>query len=291
MKNLFFVSLSLFVLSCAQSENTERDKRILEKRFGSYWYSGQAEITAYTLEQSQYGAPRKGDAVLIYVTEDFNPNTQVKAERRSKETVSVLKLNATKRFYTGIYPYNIMQSTFSPINTREHALKTSVSIQEWCGHVYAQINNREELEYSSHSYFENEADQQIRLPKVFMENDLWNLIRINPLELPTGNFKAIPSLESIKLMHLNKKVLEASAALYEEKGFYHYTLRYPEIDRSLMIRFNQNFPFKIDGWKEIVTKQNEKFITKAHSPRQINIDYWNKNQNTDTQYRDSLKLR
>lgn len=291
MKNLFFVSLSLFVLSCAQSGNTERDKRTLEKRFGSYWYSGQAEITAYTLEQSQYGAPRKGDAVLIYVTEDFNPNTQVKAERRSKETVSVLKLNATKRFYTGIYPYNIMQSTFSPINTQEHALKTSVSIQEWCGHVYAQINNREELEYSSHSYFENEADQQIRLPKVFMENDLWNLIRINPLELPTGNFKAIPSLESIKLMHLNKKVLEVSADMHEEKGFYHYTLRYPEIDRSLIIRFNQNFPFKIDGWKEIVTKQNEKFITKAHSPRQINIDYWNKNKNTDTQYRDSLQLR
>ena len=291
MKNLFFVSLSLFVLSCAQSGNTERDKRTLEKRFGSYWYSGQAEITAYTLEQSQYGAPRKGDAVLIYVTEDFNPNTQVKAERRSKETVSVLKLNATKRFYTGIYPYNIMQSTFSPINTQEHALKTSVSIQEWCGHVYAQINNREELEYSSHSYFENEADQQIRLPKVFMENDLWNLIRINPLELPTGNFKAIPSLESIKLMHLNKKVLEVSADMHEEKGFYHYTLRYPEIDRSLIIRFNQNFPFKIDGWKEIVTKQNEKFITKAHSPRQINIDYWNKNKNTDTQYRDSLQIQ
>ncbi|MBL6647176.1 MAG: septum formation inhibitor Maf, partial [Flavobacteriaceae bacterium] len=228
MKNLIFVSLSLFVLSCTQSENTERDKRTLEKRFGSYWYSGQAEITAYTLEQSQYGAPRKGDAVLIYVTEDFNPNTQVKAERRSKETVSVLKLNATKRFYTGIYPYNIMQSTFSPINTQEHALKTSVSIQEWCGHVYAQINNREELEYSSHSYFENEADQQIRLPKVFMENDLWNLIRINPLELPTGNFKAIPSLESIKLMHLDKQVFEASASLHQEKGSYHYTLHYPE---------------------------------------------------------------
>ena len=46
MKNLFFVSLSLFVLSCAQSGNTERDKRTLEKRFGSDWYSGQAEITA-----------------------------------------------------------------------------------------------------------------------------------------------------------------------------------------------------------------------------------------------------
>jgi hypothetical protein len=291
MKNLLFISLSLLVLSCTQSEQIEPNKRTLDKSFGSYWYSGQAEITAYTLEQNQYGAPRRGDAVLIYVTEDFNPINQVKAERRSKKTVSVLKLNATKRFYTGIYPYNIMQSTFSPLNTQEHALKTSVSIQEWCGHVYAQINNREELEYSSHSYFENEADQQIRLPKVYMENDLWNLIRINPLELPKGNFKAIPSLESIKLMHLDKQVFEASASLHEEKESYHYTLHYPEIDRSLTVRFDQTFPFKIQSWKEIVNKQGLTYVTKAHSPRHVKLDYWNKNKNTDTQYRDSLHIR
>ena len=290
MKNIIFVSLFFLLLSCAPSNNTENTIRSLDKGFGSYWYSGQAEITAYTLEQSQYGAPRKGDAVLIYVTEDFNPNTQVKAERRTKETISVLKLNATKRFYTGIYPYNIMQSTFSPINTQEHALKTSVSIQEWCGHVYAQINNREELEYSSHSYFENEADQHIRLPKVFMENDLWNLIRINPLELPRGTFKAIPSLESIRLMHLDEQVFEVSASLNKEKGFYQYILKYPEIDRSLMIRFNQTFPFKIVGWEEIIIRQNKTFITKAHSPRHLNIDYWNKNKNTDTKHRDLLHL-
>lgn len=291
MKYFLLTTLCLALWACAPSPKYDYKKREIDANFSSYWYAGKAEITAYTLEQNQYGAPREGDAVLIYVTEDFYPDTQVKAERRTKETVSVLKLNATKRFQTGIYPYTILQSTFSPIHTQSHALKTSASIQEWCGHVYAQINNRAQFEYLSHSYFEGEGDQYIRLSKEFMENDFWNIIRLNPHELPIGEFKAIPSLEAIRLMHLKNQIYQAQATLEPEGTQYQYTLRYPEINRTLTIRFEQNFPHTIQSWEETIIYQNRELTTKAHSPRAIRIDYWNKNRNTDLHYLDTLQLR
>lgn len=291
MKHFLFASLCFAVLACAPKANIQHNKRVLNPDFASYWYGGEAEITAYTLEQSRYGTARKGDVVLIYVTEDFHPDTQVKAERRTEETVSVLKLNATKRFYTGIYPYSIFQSTFSPVHTQSHALKTTASIQEWCGHVYTHINNRAQFEYTSHSYFEGEEDENIRLPKVYMENDFWNLIRLNPEELPTGTFEAIPSLEAIRLLHLDKQIYKATATLNKNEELYQYKLHYPEIGRTLTIRFERHFPYPIQSWEEAVTVQNRKLTTKAHSPRRIRLDYWNKNRNTDQHYLDSLQLR
>jgi hypothetical protein len=97
----------------------------------------------------------------------------------------VLKLNATKNFKTGIYPYSIMQSTFQPVYTKSQPLKISASIQEWCGHVYTQLNKRSNtFKYTGHSYFEGEADTSLDLPQVFTENEIWTTIRMNPKELP-----------------------------------------------------------------------------------------------------------
>jgi len=133
--------------------------------FKDYWYAGKAEITSYKLEQARYGEMRNGTAVLIYVTEDFLPNKQVKADRQNAQNIPVLKLNATKNFNTGIYPYSIMQSTFYPVSNNKHAIKVSSSMQEWCGHVYTQLNNRDPFEITAHSYFEGEADQNLKVEK------------------------------------------------------------------------------------------------------------------------------
>ncbi|MEL6484568.1 MAG: septum formation inhibitor Maf, partial [Bacteroidota bacterium] len=129
-------------------------KKPLSEDFKKYWYSGEAELTSYTLQQARYGELRDGEAVLIFVTEPFLPDVQVKADGSSPTNVPVLKLNATKNYLTGIYPYSIMSSTFYPVHDNQHALKTSLSIQEWCGHIYSQLNNREQFEFTSHSYFE-----------------------------------------------------------------------------------------------------------------------------------------
>src|SRR6056297_2530829 len=242
--------LALFILtSCVDktstTENNEasnpasnekvKPKQPLDEDFKNYWYAGEAEITSYKLNQARYGELRDGNAVLIYVTEPFLPNKQVKADNSNPENVSVLKLNATKKFLTGIYPYSIMSSTFYPVYDNQHAIKTSLSVQEWCGHVYSQFNNREKFEFTSHSYFEGEADQAFSMEKTILENEIWTKIRINPDNLPVGDISVIPALEFLRLRHQEIKPYRASAQLSSKDGITTYTISYPELERKLMI--------------------------------------------------------
>ena len=261
------------------------------KDFNEYWYTGKAEISSYKLEQARYGEIRDGKAVLVFVTEDFLPEIQVKADNYSKDNIPVLKLNATKNFNTGIYPYSIMQSTFYPVSNNKHALKVSASIQEWCGHVYAQLNNRDNFEIMSHSYFQSEADQELTLKKSITENQLWTQLRINPQSLPTGNIKAIPSLEYMRLKHGKFGAYDAKAELKNNS----YTLFYSDLNRTLTINFNQEFPHDILGWEETFRDgygPNAKLLTtKATKIKTIKSAYWSKNSNADKGLRKTLGLK
>jgi len=289
------VVLLLLGVSCKNNDLTKENKvadsnvkyRNLSKQFKNYWYSGEAEITSYTLQQARYGEIREGHAVLIFVTEDFLPSEQVKANTQSPENISVLKLNATKNFNTGIYPYSIMQSTFYPLSTEEHAIKISSSIQEWCGQTYMQLNNRAKFEINSHSYFQGEADQNSQLEKTFLENELWTQLRINPKQLPTGDLQIIPSFEFISLKHVELKPYQANAVLSTAS----YTIEYPELDRALIINFNKEFPFEIVSWSESFNSGPEKLTTKATKLEAMKSPYWSKNSNKDAVLRDSLKLK
>ncbi len=274
-------------------EDIEPTKELSED-FKKYWYSGEAEITSYQLEQARYGQIRQGKAVLIYVTEDFLKKEQVKADRQNKDNIPVLKLNATKNFNTGIYPYSIMQSTFYPVTDNQHAIKVSSSIQEWCGHVYAQLNNREQFEIMSHSYFEGEADQDFTLNKAILENELWIKIRINPDDLPRGNIKIIPAFEYLRLRHKEIKAYSAKASLEKQNDSSVYTLEYPELNRTIRITFDYSFPYEIQGWTETFksgfgSNANE-LTTKATKMKQIKSAYWNKNSNADEDLRGELGL-
>ena len=104
------------VIDAESMKNNTEDLRPtpLSPEFKEYWYSGEAEITSYKLEQARYGELREGKAVLIFVTEPFLADKQVKANRSNPENIPVLKLNSTKKYLTGIYPYSIMSSSFYP---------------------------------------------------------------------------------------------------------------------------------------------------------------------------------
>ncbi|SRX56060.1 septum formation inhibitor Maf [Aequorivita sp. CIP111184] len=267
--------------------------RTVSKEFKDYWYAGNAELTSYQLMQERYGEIRQGTAVNIFVTEDFLPNEQVKANNTSDETISVLKLNQMKNFNTGIYPYSIMSSTFSPISNTTHAIKVSNSVQEWCGQVYMQLNNRDKFEIESHSYFEGEADQTLSLPKTWLENELWNLVRINPDELPTGDVMIIPSFEYLRLRHKEIKEHNAFASLKQGDSITIYTLNYPDLQRQLMLFFNSTFPYEIEKWEEVnAADQNDtlRLKTTATKMKRMRIPYWNKNGNEFAHLRDSLGL-
>lgn len=274
-------------------ENTKPAKSLSEE-FKKYWYAGQAEISSYQLEQARYGEMRKGTAVLIYVTEDFLPKEQVKADTNSPNNIPVLKLNATKNFNTGIYPYSIMQSIFYPVADNQHAIKVSNSIQEWCGHVYAQLNNRTQFEVTSHSYFEKEADQNLLLDKAILENELWAKIRIDPKDLPLGNIQVIPSFEFCRLRHKEIKAYTAKASLQKEDATNTYTIEYPGLDRSISITFTNSFPYTIEHWEETFISgfgpDAKKMTTKATKIKSIKSAYWGKNSNTDESLREELGL-
>jgi hypothetical protein len=268
--------------------------KLLSADFKTYWFAGDAEITSYSLEQARYGELRSGTAVLIYVTEPFLPEKQVKADGNSPENISVLKLNATKNFLTGIYPYSIMSSTFYPLGDNQHAIKVSSSIQEWCGHVYAQLNNRDSYEVTSHSYFEKEADQNLTLEKTHLENELWNKIRIRPEDLPVGDLKVIPSLEYLRLAHQTIKSYDATAKLQNKGDLTNYTLLYPELNRTLTITFRNSFPFGIESWTESYPSgfgpNSEVLTTRATKLRTLKTPYWRQNGNEDVSLRDSLGI-
>ena len=263
--------------------------------FKNYWYSGKAEITSYKLNQARYGELREGSSVLIFVTEPFAAEKQVKADENRPTNIPVLKLNSTKNYLTGIYPYTIMTSSFLPVNEDSHALKVSFSAQEWCGQVYAQLNNKNNYEITSHSYFESEGDQDFSLDKTTLEDEIWNKIRINPENLPTGNLKIIPSFEFIRLSHKEFKAYAAVTSLnVKNDTISTYTISYPELERTLEIDFTTTFPHSIIGWTETSKSgfgQEAKLMTTtAVKIKTIITPYWQQNKNSDLFLRDSLGI-
>ncbi|WP_026916342.1 hypothetical protein [Christiangramia portivictoriae] len=294
MKRLLTIfTFSILIISCTDREFNRNDFSLTED-FKDYWYSGKAEITTYDLEQSRYGELRKGTATLIYVTEDFSITEQVKADDATLSKASVLKLNSTKNFNTGIYPYSIMQSSFFPLNGNDHALKIAASVQEWCGQVYMQLNNREDFDISSHSYFAGEADQYLKLNPINLENEIWNLLRIDLDRVPVGSFKMLPSFEFIRLQHIAVRPFEAEGQFITSERYHIYQLFYPELNRTLKIYLNKSAPYTIERWEESAPvgngEQSEILTTTATKKARLRTDYWNKNSNKDLHLREKLEL-
>jgi len=292
------ILFSFLLLFCA---NPSPEKKVLKEEvskkkdeknpaFNSYWYSGKAEITSYKLSQVRYGEIHEGTAVNIFVTEDFLPEKQVKADEQNKKNVPILKLNSTKNFTTGIYPYTLMTSTFSPIDINKNAIKISFSSQEWCGNTFVQLNNRKEYEIQFYSYFESNADRKINLKKDILENELWNQLRISPKNLPVGELQIIPSFEFLGLNHKEFKAFDAIASLVEEGAFLIYTIKYPKLNRTLSIKATKYFPHTIESWEETFASRGKILTTKAEKIKTIQVAYWSKNGVADIEERKELGL-
>ncbi|ADY30970.1 hypothetical protein [Cellulophaga lytica] len=272
----------------------KKEPKPLSNQFKKYWYNGTAEITSYNLEQARYGELRKGSAVLVFVTEPFSAKKQVKADNPDKTSVPVLKLNSTKKFYTGIYPYSVMSSTFYPVGDNSASLKITNSVQEWCGQVFFQLNNKDKFEVSSFSYFESEGDKNFSLDKNILENDLWAKIRINPDSLPTGKLQIIPSFQYIRFSHKKLKAYTANITKTQKDNVTVYSIDYPDLKRNLTITYTTAFPHTIESFTETHKSgfgtDIKTLTTKATLNKRINTAYWQQNSNKDLHFRDSLGL-
>jgi hypothetical protein len=285
--------LFILLISC-QTENKSIDdnfeKRNLSTEFKSYWYDGNAELTSYDLEFYRYGEKRQGKAMLIFVTEDFLEEAQVKANSKSETTHSVMKLNSTKKFNTGIYPYSIMQSAFFPLGEKRPLLKLTSSVQEWCGHSYAQLNHRGDFQLETHSYFEDDADSTFTLKPNLSENQIWIQLRIDPKELKLGKQDLFPDFSFLQLNHEKFKTYSAFIEQKEDDDYLTTTLRYNELGRVLKIYQEKSFPFEIEKWEEMEIQEKDTLISKAKKMKTLKTKYWQKNSGKYLHLRDSLSL-
>jgi hypothetical protein len=201
-----------------------------------------------------------------------------------------------------------MTSTFTPLDLAKdpHSPKVSLSVQEWCGHVFTQLNlGPKGYNVSQKSYFESEGDNETKLETSLLEDELWNRIRLNPANLPIGDIKLVPSTAYARLQHLplrpeaataSLRVASASQVAPASVASQAYTIAYagPK-QHTLSIYFEQAFPHRILGWEETYldgpgTAQPRLLTTRATRRRSIMLDYWRTHNNADLAWRDSLQL-
>ncbi len=302
---LFTLLIALFSCGSIKKENNSTKYTPLSEEFKAYWYAGTAEINSYQLSQARYGEMRDGYAVLIFVTEDFLLDSQVKKEGKTEEKVtSVLKTNFVRKFTTGIYDYSMMSSIFTPVERNEfsNTLKLSTSSQEWCGHSYLQFNlKNNQYQMKGYSYFMNEADQNELVEKALFEDEIFNLLRMNLEYIPVGAVKLIPSTQWLRLSHQEIKAYPATISIgskidtnYSQSEISEIKISYDQLDRTVQIYYQTQFPHKIYGWEETAKsgfEENAKMMTtKAVLDTTILSPYWSKNQNKDVYLREKLGI-
>jgi len=183
----------------------------------SGWHDGKAELNGYRLAYPRYGELRKGNAVLVYVSETFSEEARVKANpgrHADSDLFDILKLNLVKHFRTGIYDYELMTSVFATFEPRYGRragtpTKLSFSSQEWCGNVFDELLfGPASIRQKRFSYFDGEGDRDLewKYPEGAVTGDeLWILVRSFPRPfLAPGESKKVPYLpvlERVRMLH------------------------------------------------------------------------------------------
>ena len=273
--------------------------------FVGYWNNGTAELTRYELSQARYGELHPGHTVLVFVTEEFRKDKQVKLESNDRaHAVPILKLNRVRKFATGIYDYSMMGSVFTPTEFSKHprTLKVTTSSQEWCGHTFAQFNYRDGgYRLRQFSYFEAEGDADVKLPGVILEDALWTRLRLSPDLLPLGDVELFPGSFYLRMAHRPLETARAQARLgaytgqeFTGKDLKQYTLDYADLGRKLEIVFDGEFPYAIAGWRE--TRMSgfgagaKPLTTVARRTHVHRSPYWSENSLKDRAIRAKLGL-
>ena len=299
-----FLLFSVAACSTIGDEASQSSRQVNFDAFGDYWYQGKAELNSYDLEQYRYGEKRNGEAVLIFVTEDFLREKQVKLDnpqQNEADAQKVLKLNMTKNFVTGIYPYSMMLSTFTPVYDQMPAVKVTASVQEWCGQTYTQLNQQAgQYKVQLHSYFEQEGDRQLTI-NARAEDDIWNLIRLNPKEVPAGQMRLIPGLLDQRFTHIPFAAHNATVTItpaqqamagFAAERLSTCTVSYSDYPRELRIFFTNTFPYEIAGWEEVRKLENgQQQVSRATRKEVMLQDYWTKNSNQFQPLRKELRLQ
>ena len=293
--SITIISLFVFGTIWAQKNNVAVD---------NYWSQGKAEVNVYEVSQNRYKENHSGQLVSVFVTEDFLTDKQVKNERYINENSTwILKNIQLKKFTTGVYDYSLFNSVFTPINRNKFpkSLKVSASSQEWCGTMYTQFNLILDTDYKveHRSYFESEGDRVTRIKKSYLEDEVFTVLRMNPLLLPVGTVQLIPPANYIQLKHLRIQSYKAITSLIPNdkkeisgSNLMQYKIVYPELNRSIRIVFENKAPYKIMGWFEKFPSSfdGKPRTTSIILKTQKMLPYWRQNSLKDKYLREELGL-
>lgn len=303
-KLLLFILLTTKWLSCQSTSDLPQayqasDKEVLTK---GYWYDGKAEINTFEIKQNRYDTLHDGSALMIFVSEDFLTDKQVKNDRyQSNQSTSILKKIEQRKFYTGVYDYTVYSTVFTPMELGQFkkTFKVTGSSQEWCGTIYSQLNAKTTgYQATLHSYFEAENDQSLTIMHGIPEGELYTRLRMNPELLPIGAFDIIPDPIIATMKHYPLRSFNAIASISEYEGdlsgdsLKTYTVHIAEVNRTLEILYEDITPFKIVAFYDTYPSAFDQKMrtTEAICTNRTKLDYWNKNSPSDEVLRKELKI-
>lgn len=298
---------TLFACNAAQEQTLQpsKEKAAVPGYFSGsltdYWYQGKAELNTYSLEQSRYGEARPGQVTMVFVSEDFLTDKQVKNDNYTDpNSTPALKTNIIRRFVTGIYDYSIMTSVFTPTKTSEqpHTLKVTTSSQDWCGQTFTQLNYAGNGQWNKQvrSYFEREGDSNETIPADFLEDELFNRIRSGWKDLPVGEFQIVPNTSHLLMTHGPYRASKATVTLQDYAGNEDvpagkaYVINYQDDKRKLEIFFDAKVPYTITGWDDTFFSRGKSQATKARLTHQLQSPYWSQNSVADEALRAEIGL-
>ncbi len=310
MKQLAYSLFALLLFGCNtvqdQPSATTAKKEKVPGHFAGglseYWYEGKAELNTYSLEQARYGEIHPGQVSMIFVSEDFLTDKQVKNDNYTNpNSTPIIKTNMIRRFVTGTYDYSIMSSVFTPTKVEEqpHTLKITTSLQDWCGQTFTQLNHAEggAWEVQLRSYFEAEGDVEKSVPADFLEDEVFNRIRSGWDKLPTGTFQVIPNTSYLLMTHKKYAAHPAEVALADYVGndfsgpaLKVFTVDFGSLGRQLNVVFDADAPYVIRGWTEVINSRGKSLTTKATLTHQVREPYWSQNSVADQSRRANLGL-
>ncbi len=174
--------------------------------FWEVWGDGQAEVAAYAVTVPRYGQLRRGEMVVVTVTETFTRGQRVKSDGGHDDEFPVVKQHVMLDFQTGIYDYDTATSTFVPIDGAVPT-KVAFSAQEWCGSTAdVWVLDGPTSRWDAHSYFDGEGDRRHRLPvptgAVVADALPW-LVRGLAGEVPEGDHPYMAPLRDLRFHHVD----------------------------------------------------------------------------------------
>lgn len=264
MKFLFITLLTstcCIISSCNSSTSSSVPKND-EKAFESYWSNEKAEITSFQATQTINGQTTMDSVVMSFSLENMSKKRGIKLEEPKKhpgDAIEVLACHITHEYLIDKTETHFMTSVFTPTdyNNSPHSLKWVAGMQEANGQTYLQANYKGyRYETRSFSSDESEGDTEVKLVNTWLEDEIWNKIRVAPDELPLGKTRIVPSANYLRLSQVVLKEYDAVASLKVIDGNYQYNLEYPDLKRNVEITFEKVFPHKILGWQERDEKGN-----------------------------------